>query len=127
MGTRRRLIRLLALSFVVALCLPLSAATAGQPPRVRVGGAIQPPKKIKDVKPVYPEDAKSAGVQGVVVLEIVIGTNGTVIETQVVRSVPLLDKAAADAVALWEYTPTLLNGEPAEVVMNVTINFTLSN
>ena len=76
--------------------------------------------------PVYPEAAKAAGIEGVVILEIVIGEDGSVIEVQVVRSIPELDQAAIDAVSQWQYEPTLLNGEPVEIEMTVTINFTLA-
>jgi TonB family protein len=90
---------------------------------VRVGGRIKPPTKIKDVKPVYPAIAQSAHVVGVVTIEATIGPDGKVIDAKVVRSVPLLDQAALDAVRQWEYTPALLNGQPVPVVVTVTINF----
>ena len=92
---------------------------------VRVGGKIRPPTKVKDVKPVYPAAAKSAKVAGVVIIEATIGANGKVIAAKVLRSVPMLDEAALDAVRQWEFTPTLLNGKPVPVVMTVTINFKL--
>jgi len=91
---------------------------------VRVGGQIKPPIKVKDVKPVYPAIARSAGVAGAVTIEALIGEDGKVVDATVVRSIPLLDQAALDAVRQWEYTPTLLNGVPVSVVVNVTINFT---
>ena len=92
---------------------------------VRVGGKIKPPTKIKDVQPVYPAVAKTARVAGVVIVEATIGANGKVIAAKVLRSVPMLDQAALDAVRQWEFTPTLLNGKPVPVVMTVTINFKL--
>src|SRR5437773_524756 len=95
------------------------------PARVRVGGNIKPPTKVKDVKPEYPAIARSARVQGVVIIEAVIGPNGQVEETKVLRSIPLLDAAALDAVKQWTFTPTLLNGTPVPVIMTVTVNFTL--
>jgi periplasmic protein TonB len=125
MGSGRKLARLILAATAVAWLVSGSGAAAGQTPRLRVGGDIQAPKKIRTVAPVYPEDAKAAGVQGVVMLEAVIGTNGSVIEIEVRRSVPMLDDAAIEAVRQWEYTPTLLNGEPVELLMTVTINFTL--
>jgi TonB family protein len=91
---------------------------------LRVGGQIRAPTKIKDVKPVYPAIARSARVTGVVTIEATIGFDGKVIDAKVVRSVPLLDQAALDAVRQWEYTPTVLNGVPMPVVVTVTINFT---
>jgi TonB family protein len=92
---------------------------------VRVGGSTRPPTKIKDVKPVYPAIARSARVTGVVTIEATIGPDGKVIDAQVVKSVPMLDQAALDAVRQWEYTPPLVNGKPTSVIMTVTINFTL--
>jgi protein TonB len=92
---------------------------------VRVGGDVAPPKKIKDMPPVYPQAARDANVQGVVILEIVIDGSGNVVDTKVLRSIPLLDQAAIDAVMQWQYTPSLLNGVPTPVVMTVTTNFTL--
>lgn len=91
---------------------------------VHVGGKIKPPMKIKNVAPIYPEIAKSAHVSGVVVIEATVGEDGKVADAKVLRSVPLLDQAALDAVRQWEYKPTLLNGKPVPVVMTVSINFT---
>ena len=110
-------------AFVAA---PVVAASVDPQQRVRVGGDIKEPKKIKDVKPVYPEDAQAAGIQGIVILETIIGTDGSVQEGKILRGVPQLDKAALDAVMQWRYTPTLLNGEPVELVMTVTVTFTLN-
>jgi len=92
---------------------------------VRVGGKIKPPTKIKDVKPVYPEAAKSSKVQGVVIIEAVIGADGKVADAKILRSVAQLDEAALAAVRQWEFSPTLLNGKPVPVVMTVTVNFKL--
>jgi TonB family protein len=91
---------------------------------VRIGGQIKAPTKIKDVKPVYPAIAQSVRVAGVVTIEATIGPDGKVVDAKVVRSVPLLDQAALDAVRQWEYSPTLLNGVPVPVLVTVTINFT---
>jgi protein TonB len=93
---------------------------------VRVGGAIKPPMQTKRVNPVYPAIAQSARVQGVVIIEATIGTTGRVQDVRVLRSIPLLDSAAVEAVKQWEYTPTLLNGVPVPVIMTVTVQFTLS-
>jgi TonB family protein len=106
-----------------APCRPASEVV-GQPP-VRVGGNIRPPAKTKDARPVYPLEAQTARIQGVVILEITIDTQGRVAQGCVLRSVPLLDEAAVNAVLQWEFTPTLLNGAPVPVVMTVTVNFTL--
>ena len=92
---------------------------------VRVGGNIKAPNKVKHVPPVYPPIAQSARVAGMVIIEAVIGADGRVKDAKVLRSVPLLDQAALDAVKQWVFTPTLLNGVPVPVIMTVTVNFTL--
>jgi TonB family protein len=92
---------------------------------VRVGGNIRTPTKIKDVKPVFPPDAHAARVQGVVILETVIDDQGNIANARVLRSIPMLDSAALSAVSQWQFTPTLLNGNPVGVIMTVTVNFTL--
>jgi protein TonB len=93
---------------------------------VRVGGQIKEPKKLKNVAPVYPDIAKQARVQGVVILECTISPQGKVSDVKVLRGIPLLDQAAIEAVKQWVYTPTLLNGVPVPVIMTVTVNFKLS-
>ena len=90
-----------------------------------VGGNIAPPVKIHDVSPEYPPIARAAGVQGVVVLEIVVDGAGGVRDGRVLRSIPLLDQAALDAVRRWRFEPTLVNGQPIPVSMTITINFAL--
>lgn len=92
---------------------------------VRVGGNIKAPAKTHDVRPEYPADAQEARVQGVVILEIVITPTGQVSGPCVMRSIPMLDQAAIDAVSQWQFEPTLLNGAPVPVIMTVTVNFTL--
>ena len=92
---------------------------------MRVGGTITRPERVRDVQPVYPPLALRAGVGGTVILEAVIGPDGTVQDLRVLRSIPLLDGAAIDAVRQWLFTPTLLNGEPVPVVMTVTVTFRL--
>jgi TonB family protein len=87
---------------------PTTATSVVVTRRVKVGGSVRPPKKLVDVRPEYPEDARAAKIEGVVILGIVIGEDGTVIHTQVVRSIPALDQAAVDAVSQWEFEPTLV-------------------
>ena len=101
-----------------------AARAAAKAKAVRVGGSIKPPMKVKNVAPIYPEIAKSAKVSGMVIVEATIGEDGKVMDTKVLRSVPLLDQAALDAIRQWEYSPTLLNGKPVPVVTTVTVNFT---
>lgn len=93
---------------------------------VRVGGQIKAPRKIRDQAPAYPEVAKQARVEGVVILEAVISPEGRVTEVKVLRGSPLLDDAAVNAVKNWVYSPTLLNGVPVPIVMSVTVSFKLS-
>ena len=90
-----------------------SAATSRRRPRPRTSS------------PIYPPIAQSARVQGVVIIEATIGPDGRVKDAKVLRSIPLLDQAALDAVKQWQFTPTLLNGVPVPVIMTVTVNFTL--
>jgi protein TonB len=96
------------------------------PQAVRVGGQIKEPKKLKNVNPTYPDIAKQARVQGVVILECTISPQGKVTDVKVLRGIPLLDAAAIEAVRQWVYSPTLLNGVPVPVIMTVTVNFRLS-
>jgi protein TonB len=93
---------------------------------LRIGGVVSAPQKIRHVAPIYPAIAQSAGVQGVVILEAVLGEDGRVRNLRVLRSVRLLDQAAIDAVRQWQFTPTLLNGQPVPVVMTVTVSFGLT-
>jgi len=92
---------------------------------IRIGGNIHEPRRTQTVEPVYPADALSAGLSGSVVLEAVIGRNGSVRDLRIVKSVPMLDASARGAVQQWLYTPALLNGAPIEVAMTVTIVYNL--
>jgi protein TonB len=92
---------------------------------VRVGAKMQPPRKIKDVKPIYPDGALPSRSQGAVVIEATIGPDGKVKEVKVIHSVPALDQAAIDAVRQWEYTPSMLNGVAVSVIMTVVVNFAM--
>lgn len=107
--------------FAVASLVPV-AAMAQQP--ARVGGSTQAPQRVSYVAPVYPEEAKAARVAGIVIIEATIGTDGSVTEAHVIRSIAMLDMAAIAAVKQWKYTPTTLNGAPVPVIMTVTVNFT---
>lgn len=92
---------------------------------VRVGGNVKAPTKIKDVRPIYPQEALAAKLQGVVIIEATIDTSGLVSDAKILRSIPPLDQAALDAVRQWEFTPTFLDGRPVPVIMTVTVNFTV--
>ena len=86
-----------------------------RPAPVRAGQGVREPKKIVDVTPVYPPIALSAGIEGAVILEAVINERGEIERVKVLRSQPLLDAAAVDAVRRWRYSPTLLSGVPVAV------------
>lgn len=93
---------------------------------VRVGDRIRTPTKIRDAHPIYPAIAQAARVEGTVILEAILDETGHVRNLRVLRSHPMLEQAAVDAVRQWEYTPSLLNGVPVPVIMTVTVTFTLN-
>ena len=107
-----------------------SPQPGGTPPRpVRVGGNIRAPRKLVDVKPIYPTAMRAAGREGVVPIEALIGVDGAVTSVRVVSAQvhPDFAIAAADAVRQWRFSPTLLNGTPVEVMMTVTVAFKLAD
>jgi TonB family protein len=108
---------------------PATQATPGapKPTPVRVGGNIKAPMKLVNVNPTYPASMRAAGRSGVVPLDALIGTDGTVVFARVVSASvhPDFADAAVEAVRQWKFSPTLLNGKPVEVLMGVTINFSL--
>lgn len=105
---------------------PVSAAQIEVPSRIRVGGNVQQAKLIKKVNPRYPPDAKAEGVQGTVRLNVRIDKEGFVVETEVGKSPDdRLSESAVEAVRQWVYAPTLLNGNPVEVLTVVDVNYTL--
>lgn len=97
------------------------------PQRIRVGGQVEAAKLIYHPQPQYPPLAKMARIQGTVRLEAVIAKDGTIQDLKVLSGHPLLVKSALDAVKQWRYQPTLLNGQPVEVVTEIDVNFTLSD
>jgi len=92
---------------------------------VPVGSIIRAPNKLVHVSPVYPQLALAAKKEGLVILQAVIAEDGSVRDVKVLRSQPLLDQAAIDAVRQWRFTPSMLHGEAVPVVMTVTVNFTI--
>jgi protein TonB len=96
------------------------------PQRIRVGGNVQQAKLVRQPKPIYPPLAKQARIQGVVRFTAIIGKDGTIQNLQLVTGHPLLVPSAQEAVKQWVYQPTLLNGEPVEVITQIDVNFTLS-
>jgi TonB family protein len=101
----------------VARC---SSGTSTEP----IGGNIMAPMKLVDVRPTYPDALQAAGIGGVVTMDALIGTDGTVRDVTPISSPhPDLERAAIDAVRQWEFSTTYLNCTPIEVKMNVTVNF----
>jgi TonB family protein len=92
---------------------------------VKVKDAIEPPKIIKKVDPVYPEAARKLGVEGVVILQARTDIYGRVKDVMVLRSVPALNQAAIDAVKQWVYEPLVIEGKPREAVFTTTVQFSL--
>jgi protein TonB len=96
----------------------------GEP--LRVGGDVKPPQVISKAEPTYPEAARKARMEGVVILEAIITAQGNVEEVKVLKSVnPLLDASAVRAVQQWKYKPATLNGRAVRVYLTVTITFNL--
>jgi len=104
----------------------LPSAPPPQAKVVRIGGNVVAPKPIKKVPPDYPQLAAAARITGVVVIEAHVGTDGRVLTADVVKGTPLLNDAAIAAVKQWRYKPLLLNGEPTEFILTVTVNFSLT-
>jgi len=86
-------------------------------------GEIKPPRLIREVPPVYPEIARQSFVRGTVVLGVRVDTQGRVTEIKVLKSIPLLNKAAVDAVRQWIYEPFILDGKPTPVVFSLNVVF----
>jgi protein TonB len=96
------------------------------PQRIRIGGSVQQAKLVRQPHPVYPPLAKQARIQGTVKLSAIISKDGTIQHLEVISGHPLLVPSALEAVKQWVYQPTLLNGEPVEVITQIDVNFTLS-
>jgi periplasmic protein TonB len=92
---------------------------------VRVGGDIAEPRLVHRVNPDYPQIAISARKEGIVILEATVDASGAVSDVRVLRSEPLLDKAAVEAVKQWRYAPLQLNGQPHPFILTVTVSFNL--
>lgn len=106
--------------------LPGRPAALPAPTSINVGGNAQQAKLVRQVRPAYPPEAKAAGIQGLVRMKAVIGRDGQVKNLDLLSGPPELAPAAMEAVKQWVYQPTLINGEPVEVVTQIDVNFTLS-
>ncbi len=110
---------------LLAVVCAMAMFAQDAPRRIRIGGAVQQAQLLTQVAPVYPELAKQARIQGTVRLQAIIGKEGKVLELEVISGHPLMQQAALQAVSQWVYKPTLLNGEPVEVVTTVDVVFML--
>ena len=99
---------------------------ASKPVLLRVGGQVSAAKLVYQPKPEYPPLAKMARIQGTVQLEASIGKDGAIQDLKVPGGHPLLVKAALEAVRRWRYQPTMLNGEPVDVLTEINVSFTLA-
>ncbi|HXJ43211.1 MAG TPA: M56 family metallopeptidase, partial [Bryobacteraceae bacterium] len=106
---------------------PTSFVAARSGTRIRVGGNVQAANLIQQIRPVYPPDLQAAGIEGTVLLDAIISKNGEPLSIvpQSTAVDPAFVTAATDAVKQWRYRPTLLNGEPIEVLTTITIDFRL--
>lgn len=109
------------------LAAPPTVPQPRGPQPVRVGGNVKAPMKLLDVRPVYPAEMREAGREGVVPIDAIIGRDGTVTSVRVLSAQvhPAFAIAAVDAVRQWRFSPTLLNRTPVDVVMTVSVRFSL--
>jgi TonB family protein len=104
--------------------IPVSGPSVPTAPNaVRAGGNVPLPVRTVYVEPVYPDAARLAGIDGMVILEALIGEDGKVMDARIMRSIPALDAAALAAVRQWAFAPTIVNGVPQKVVMSLTVSF----
>ena len=96
------------------------------PQRVRVSQGVSEGLLVHQVRPMYPPLARAARIQGQVVLQAVIGKDGSIQNLRAISGHPMLTPAAIEAVKQWKYRPYFLNGEPVEVDTQITVNFTLA-
>ena len=106
--------------------VPTAVPKAATPQRVRVSQGVSQGLLVHKVTPQYPPLAKQARIQGVVVLQALIGKDGSIQNLHVVSGHPMLTNAALEAVKEWKYKPYYLNGEPVEVETTINVNFSLS-
>lgn len=106
-----------------SVALPPPQTEPQGPVRIRVGGAIKPPRLVSSVLPVYPAMARDTGIEGDVVIDTTIDASGNVTGMKVISGPPILRQAALDALRRWKYAPSMLNGDAVPVQMTVTIKF----
>jgi TonB family protein len=94
-------------------------------PRPPQGGKVTPPHIVKKVEPVYPREAREKGIEGTVELHAILAKDGTVKKLDIISGPPIFTQAALDAAGQWQYSQTVLNGEPVEVDTKITVDFRL--
>lgn len=110
----------------LSLCVLAAGAARAADDAPKVAGQdVPPPKRTRTVLPDFPAEAQAQGLHGIVILELIIGTDGVVSEAKVVRSIAPFDEAALTAVRKWEYEITKVDGKPVRVVLTVPITFAL--
>jgi TonB family protein len=102
-----------------------SQAAGPGPGGATAGGTVETPTLLNRIDPVYPDAARQAKVEGIVILEATIDVRGRVQDVKVLRSIPLLDQAAVDAVKQWVYEPMIIDGRAVKAVFTVTVRFVL--
>jgi protein TonB len=120
------------IALAALLLFALAGTGAANPPvsqdkPVKATGDVKPPKIVKMVEPVYPEDARKQGIEGTVVLEATADIEGKVQAVKVLKGVDVLNQAAMDAVKQWTYEPMMIGGKPKPVVFTVTVRFSLKD
>ena len=115
---------------VIQRLVPSSIGGSGLPPvppptPIHWHSGLRAPQKLVDVAPVYPAVARTAHIQGIVIIEATIDARGNVEAARILKAAPLLGASALEAVRQWKFSPTLLNGAPVPIIMTVTVNFKL--
>jgi len=127
MDPKRGLLRRGAVALMLAaglLAVPGALADPGETP-LEVTDDVTPPERIHYVQPAYPEEARKNGIEGQVVLELVVGSQGDVESVKVAESNPAFDETAAEAARQWKFRPALKDGKPVSVITTVTVKFRL--
>ncbi len=123
--------RFLGLAMLVALAGLAAAQTVppaqtdqpAKPTRLRISTGAAKGLKIHDVQPKYPQDARARGIEGDVLLQATIDTQGNLTNLKVVQGEPILVEASMDAVKKWKYRPYIYEGKPVEVDTTIRIEF----
>jgi len=93
---------------------------------LRVGGDVKAPTVQHRVDPQYPDMARKARIAGMVIVEAIINKNGEVEQVKVIKGLPMgMSESAVEAVKQWKFKPGTMNGEPVDVIFNLTVNFKL--